>query len=348
SSKEWVLAEGRRRTKIVAFRFLNLRSIAYNIPLKINESRNPIAEPSRARIALEGRQRGRLIIARKTDSYVDILLQTGYTSLFANDAESSQSAGGLPSFGNYFLIHWIIQQIFFTRQSSFGFRKDNGTSLHPDALVKFDSALRVWQRNWETTKDSSLDPLASGEPLSFNSTALFRLGYIRLNADLGLYRQLEMRYPISIARAFQDAPMLERTAYVGRAVLQSAHSLSISVRIGVEFVAKIQILTWSIVYSLCNLKCVFFLGKWLEMIAYILSAGEDLQEEEKHLMRIIASIVSEINLGLDIQNEIDDVRRAKRMAIAVIRLWAQTFEGAYVFDIMGIIGAGLDLCADII
>jgi hypothetical protein len=88
------------------------------------------------------------------------------------------------------------------------------------------------------------------------------------------------------------------------------------------------------------------LGKWLETMAHVLSAGEDLRENEKRTMRIVASIISEADLGLDIQNEMDDVRRAKRRAIAVIRLWAQPFEGVHVFDITGIVEAGLDLCAD--
>lgn len=253
SWKEWVFAEGRRRTKIVAFCFLNLHSIAYHVPPKLMNAEIQLLNLSVPESRWRAVNENDWAMARKTDSHVDILLQTSYSSLFADDTENSQSGGGLASFGNYLLIHCIIQQIFFTRQSPFGFGKGNGTSLHPDVLVKFDSALRVWLRNCETTKDSSLDPLAPGGPLSFNSTALFRLAYIRLNADLWPCRQLGMRYPMSIVRAFQDAPMLERTAYVGRAVLQSAHSLSIPVRIGVEFVARTQTLTWSIVHSLCNL-----------------------------------------------------------------------------------------------
>lgn len=66
--------------------------------------------------------------ARKTDSHIDILLQTSYASLFADDAESSPSGGRLFSFRNHLLIHYISQRIFFTRQTSFGFRKDNGTA----------------------------------------------------------------------------------------------------------------------------------------------------------------------------------------------------------------------------
>lgn len=36
------------------------------------------------------------------------------------------------------------------------------------------------------------------------------------------------------------------------------------------------------------------------------------------------------------------------MAIAVIRLWGFTFKGAHVWDIMGTIGEGLDLCPDMV
>lgn len=346
--REWVTVEGRRRTKIVSFCFLNLHSIAYNItPQLMNAEIGHLNLPgpeSHWRAESEGAWE----VARRKDAHTKVSVQSGYASLFANGGDDVHATGTLSSFGNYVLAHCIVQQIFFTRQSSFQLDGAECASLAADVQSRFDLALRAWQRNWETTKDSSLDPSAPGGPLSFNSTALFRLAYIRLHANLGPCRQLESRDAMAIARAFHNAPLLERSTSVGRAVLQSAHSLSIPVRIGIEFVARTQTLTWSIIHSLCNLECGLFLGKWLETIASALADGQVLREDEKRLLGIVASIIGETDLGPTISGETDGIRKAKLMATAVVRLWAYTFKGAHVFDIMGTVGAGLELCADML
>ncbi|EFY94094.1 fungal specific transcription factor domain protein [Metarhizium robertsii] len=344
---EWVAAEERRRAKLVAFCFNNLLYIAYNIAPKLMNSdvaRLSVPSPeSHWRAASEDEWKA----ARSRDAIVETNVQQSYSSLFRNQT-AAPASNGLSSFGNYVLIHCVVQQIFLARQLSFAPSGIECASLPPDLLLKFDSALRVWQHNWEATKDSSLDPSSPGGPLSFNSTALFRLAYIRLHADFGPCRRLETRNAERIAQAFRNAPLLERSPLVGRAVLQSAHSLSIPVRIGIEFVARTQTLHWSIVHSLCNLECGLFLGKWLETIANAMALGDTIQEDEKRLMGIVASIISETELGDKLASETDGVLKVKRMAVAVMQLWAYSFKGAHVFDIMGTIGAGLDICADML
>ncbi|KAI8712198.1 Fungal-trans domain-containing protein [Fusarium sp. LHS14.1] len=281
-------------------------------------------------------------LARDKDIHSGLSLEEAYSSLFNPD--SSRRAAS--SFGDYVLVHCIIQHIFFARQLQFP--SATASSLAPGVLGRLDSVLKNWQLGWEATKDSSFDPSAHGGPLSFNATGLFRLAYIRLHIDLGPCRQLELRDPGTIARAFSNAPLLERSASVARAVLQCAHSLSIPVRIGVEFVARTQTLTWSIVHSLCNLECGLFLEKWLQTIAAVLKRGESLRDDEQRLLGIITSIVNETELCLQVQYEQDRVQKISQVAAAVIRLWAHTFKGAHVFEIMGLIGAGLDLCADML
>lgn len=135
---------------------------------------------------------------------------------------------------------------------------------------------------------------------------------------------------------------------MGKAVLQSAHSLSIPIRIGIDFVARTQALNWSIVHSLCNLECGLFLAKWLETVTSVLKSGDMLRDDEKRLLGIVTSIIGETDLGPEVQNEHDIVKRCQLMAIAVLRLWGYTLKGVHVYDIMGTIGAGLDLCADML
>ncbi|CAH0028725.1 unnamed protein product [Clonostachys rhizophaga] len=346
---EWVAAEGRRRAMIVGFCFLNLHSIAYSAsPKVLAKDMGLLFLPSpeshwRAPNDAAWRE------ARRRDVHSCCLLRDAYAGLHAAQTDRP-SRHELSSFGNYVLIHCIVQDIFFTRQVYF----IGGTtsSIASGALSHLDRALRSWQHGWEATKDSSFDPSAPGGPLSFNATALFRLAYSRLHTNMGAHLLLDARDPSTIASAFRNAMAIERSlcvaSSVGRAVLQCAHSLSIPVRIGIEFVARTQTLSWSIIHSLCNLECGLFVSKWLQTMAWAVRDGEALREDERRLLGIISAIVSETELASAVQSEADEVGRLLRLSAAVLRLWAHTFQGAHVFDIMGPIGAGLDRCAELV
>ncbi|KXJ88646.1 hypothetical protein Micbo1qcDRAFT_189783 [Microdochium bolleyi] len=345
---DWIAEEGARRVKIVAYSFSNLHSIAYNIPPKLTTAEmGPVQLPAPEthwRAADEAAWHA----ARNKDVHVESSFAKSYSALFVHVADAAEQST-VSSFGNYVLMHGIIQQIFLVRQSSFPFASSRGDTRLPDEILEgLDTALRRWQRQWEMTRDSSLDPLAPGGPLSFNATALFRLAYIRLYADLGSYRHLDTRDPGAIARGLREVPLLDRFSHVERAALQAAHSLSIPVHIGVEYVAQTQTLSWSIVHSLCNVECAIYLSKWLETVAMALAEGKELRTGERSIVSIVASIINETDLGPLLLRETNSIRRIRRMAAAVVRLWACTFQGAHVFEIMGTIGAGLDLFADML
>ncbi|KAF5683806.1 transcription factor STE12 [Fusarium circinatum] len=344
--REWVSVEGRRRTNIVATSFFNLHSIAFHRPPKLHHSEIGRLNLPCPETWWRAHDEAAWEVACSKDVYHGITLQASYVNMFSPTGTTSQTWPS--SFGNYLLIHCIVQQIYFSRQSPLGLPSADPVTLPPDTLLQLDMALRRWQENWEATKDSSIEPSAPGGPLSFNSTALLRIAYIRLSADLGPCRRLESQDPTSIAQGFRNMLLLERTCYVRRAVLQSAHSPSIPIRTGIEYVARTQALTWSIVHSLCNLECGLFLAKWLETIASVLERGETLRKDEKRLLGIVASIICETDLGAEIQREQDALRRIKLMAISVLRIWGYTFKGAHVWDIMGTIGTSLDLCADML
>ncbi|KAF2009415.1 hypothetical protein BU24DRAFT_428332 [Aaosphaeria arxii CBS 175.79] len=347
--REWVRSEGRRRTKLVAFAFLNLHSLAYNITPKImirEVSEVILPSPESHWRATSETQ---WVSARDTDPHVRVPLRERLASILADNVEDDrQHPSHLSSFGNYILIHCILQQIFFTRQSTCQSLSLDGHILPSEVLSKFGRILMIWQHHWEATKDSSLDPSAPNGPLSFNSTALFRLAHLRLHSDLGSSLQLDTRDAESITRAFRDSPLLVRSPDALRAALQCVQSLSIPIRIGIEFVARTQTLTWSIIHSLVNLECGLFLCKWLETAASTIAMSEPLREDEKRLIGIVISTLNETDFGAVVRAESAEIRQLKRMEMAILRLWAQTFKGAHVFDIMGTIGQGLDLCAEML
>lgn len=345
--KQWIQVEGRRRTKFVAYTLLNLHSIAYNVPPKLMNS-----EMCFLNLPLPERQwrastEDEWAAIRNEDPHSEISFRDSYAILFATDTHRFQRLAS-SSFANSILIHCIVQQIFFARESHPNLGQCGNASLPLEMIARTECALGRWQHNWEATQESSINPLSLSGPLGFNSTALFRIAYIRLHANLGPCRKLETRDPASMARAFRDAPLPERLPQLYRAVLQSAHSLSIPVRIGIRFVARTQTLTWSIVHSLCNLECVLFLSKWLESVALFQSAEHGVSEEEQRLLSIVRHILSETDLGSLIQQEDDEVKKIKRMAAAVVRLWAETFKGSHVYELMDAFGAALEIYADML
>ncbi|KAM0323527.1 hypothetical protein ACHAQA_008808 [Verticillium albo-atrum] len=213
-----------------------------------------------------------------------------------------------------------------------------------------EGALRAWQESWEATRESTLDPSSPKGPLGFNSTALLRLAYIRLNTNIGPNRQLITRDPRDIAAAFLrgDTHVQKRSPHLDRAVLQCIHALSIPVRVGIAFVARTQTLNWSIQHALCNLECAFLLRHWLQAIAQAVDDNgfAELGSDELKLLNMVASLVRETDLRDTLDDDQDHGRRIRRLAASTIQLWAETFKGFHVFEMVHVIGAGLSLVAE--
>jgi hypothetical protein len=258
--EEWIQSEGEKRTKFIAYCFFNLHCIAYDMPPLLLTAELKMTLPYSAKEwkAENARQWREL---RRTTHQAEITFHDALARLFYRGPLNPNDPP-ISSLGNYILIHALMQQIFLVRQTSSRSSPETANnSLKSADIEELGLALRSWQSFWEQTPESSLDPASPNGPVAFNSTALLRLAYIRLHSDLGPCRRLETRDPVRIAAAFKESPPLIRSARLGRAVLQSAHALSIPVRIGIAFVARTQTFSWSIQHSLCNLECAFLLSK---------------------------------------------------------------------------------------
>ncbi|KIN05257.1 hypothetical protein OIDMADRAFT_115738 [Oidiodendron maius Zn] len=346
--EQWVRMESRRRTILGAFVFLHIQSIVYDIPPKLMSSeicliRVPVSEALwRARNATEW------MTMQTQDKPADITFGECYAAYFASTREHSSKCDVSP-FGNLASIHAMIQQIYLAWELSFttfsygGCDEPKIQCLPPSMVTRFEHALGNWKSNWEATTESSIDPASSCGPLGFNSTALFRIACMRLHFNLGPHLKFNTRDPRIIAEAIRQAPLPARTPKLYNAILQSAHSLSIPVRLGVEYVARTQTLTWSIVHTLCNVECAFFLSKWLQLIAL---DPERLFPEEKMLLGLVNSVLCETNLKVPIQAEQDSSKRIKRIGIAIIKLLAQTLKGNHVFELVEILCVSLETYAE--
>lgn len=254
SWEEWIRAETIKRTKFIIFCFFNLHCIIYNIPSLILSSELKMTLPCsaaefKAPTAAKWRE-----VRKRVPPEPDF--QIAFHSLFSRAARNT--TGWNSSLGNYALIHALIQHIFFVRQIT-RCRCDGDGDLSPDDVSALEQAPRNWQLGWKRSPESSLDPMDPNGPVAFNSTALLRLAYIRLNIDIGPGRALDTRDPIQIVNSFRESRAIKRTPKLVRAILHSAHALSIPVKIGIRLVARTQTFIWSIQHSLCSLECAFLL-----------------------------------------------------------------------------------------
>ena len=250
------------------------------------------------------------------------------------------------SLGNYILIHAIIQHIFFVRQMAKCRYGSNGDLL-PDDISGLEQALRNWQVGWRRNPESSLDPMDPNGPVAFNSTALLRLAYIRLNVDTGPGRALDTRDPYQIANAFRDSPAIRRTPKLVRAVLHSAHALSIPVKIGIRLVARTQTFIWSIQHSLCSLECAFLLSKWLDALSSP-NPEPTPSEDEKRIVVLVKTMLDETEFAVPPGLGYDSPVMFKHLSAGVLRVWATIFCGAHTWALVDVIGTSLNAYADML
>jgi len=253
----WIRLEAATRTKLIAYCFFNVCSIAYNTPplLLTSEVRLPLPSPSRLWKAESGWQWQE---ARQASPVMEIPFQDAFSRLLNRPSQGPPAV--VTSLGNYVLIHALIQHIFLLKQTSFAnlspFEIHRGLKM--EDVEDVAQALRVWSIGFEHHR---LAPAAEtgnhgtngeafvGGPVAFDSTALLRLAYIRLYTDLSPSRSLETRDHVLIATAFSDAPLLVRSPRLCRAVVQAIHALSMLVKLGVNYVARTKSSEWSMQHS---------------------------------------------------------------------------------------------------
>ncbi|PIG79666.1 hypothetical protein AARAC_001528 [Aspergillus arachidicola] len=329
----WIQQEGQRRTKFIAYMICNNQTILYNMPPKIlNSEVSSLYLPWPEELWSASTASEWKSLRSKWPHCVSF--GDGYGKLFHNKSLPRERVS-LSSFGNLVLIHGLFQHIYLAWEASFcipGSSNDQPTSIPVEFLTRFHTALRRWQKSWETSSDPSITPLSPKGPLGFNATAIFRIACIRLHFNLGPHRSLGTGDPEAIASAFCNAPRPAQTPRIYHAVLQSIHALSIPVRIGVEYVARTQTLTWSTIHSLCNLECALFLCKWLDTLAL---DPTFIHRDTRRLLRIITSVLREADLAPpgDRVGEFG-AEQLRRMGATLVRLLSEILKGAHVFEMM--------------
>ncbi|KAF7553729.1 hypothetical protein G7046_g7019 [Stylonectria norvegica] len=365
----WIRLETATRTKLVAYCFFNLCSTAYNMPPLLLTSELNLYLPQRSRL-WRAESAWQWQEARQSTPMVELTLHEAFSRLF------SRSNQGLPpqisALGNYVLIHALIQHIYLLKQTSFatGSPYDVQRTMKPEDVDEVTQALRVWQTNFEHQHQlqaaesghiGAADSIEGGT-LDFTATALLRLAYIRLFTDISPTWSLETRDPFLVASALSRTPLLVRSLKLHRAVYQATHALSMLVKAGVNYVARTKSAEWSIQHSLCNFECGILVSKWLLTLAAIGPNDPPASPEEKNLLEMVRRMLDETEFAVPIDPSLSgpnsgsgqmematsDSAKLRQLASAVVRLWAETFKGTHIFDVVKVMGSSLDGYADLV
>ncbi|KFA52643.1 hypothetical protein S40293_05425 [Stachybotrys chartarum IBT 40293] len=365
----WIRHEGATRTKLIAFCFFNFCSTAYNMPPLLLTSELNLYLPLRSRL-WRAESAWQWQDLRQSTPVAEITVHEAFSRLFGRTNQ------GLPtqvsSLGNYVLIHALIQHIYLLKQTSLaaGAPYDVHRTLKPDDVEEVTQALRVWQTSFEhrhqlRTAESGHFAGADSVPggaLAYNATALLRLAYIRLYTDIPPSRSLETRDSMLISSALSSTPLLLRSPRLHRAVFQAIHALSMLVKAGVNYVARTKSSEWSIQHSLCNFECAILLAKWLLTLASISPSDPPASPEEKNLLEMVRRMLDETEFAVPVDPSLagpssgsgqmelgtSDSAKLRQLAGAVVKLWAETFKGSHMFDIVKVMGASLDGYAELV
>ena len=113
---------------------------------------------------------------------------------------------------------------------------------------------------------------------------------------------------------------------------------------------------------MCNFECGILVSKWLLTLASLGPNDPPASPEEKSLLETVRRMLDETEFAVPIdpslsaqnsgsgQMEIatSDSIKLRQLASAVVRLWAETFKGTHIFDMVKVMGSSLDAYADLI
>ncbi|KAL5402588.1 hypothetical protein PMIN03_010551 [Paraphaeosphaeria minitans] len=337
---EWVQRESSRRTKLVAFCYINVHSIAYNIHPLLWSSELHLRLPCCTQFwqVSSAAQWASLERERKEDQMpfqqaLSVLLQ---------GTSGVNSVHPIPSpIGNYILLHALLQRIHVVRELSFPAAAQaaiSGSELHT-----IGRALRSWTSLWQQAPESILDPNNESGPIPFTSSALLVVAYIRLSLDLGSHRHLESRDPNLIAHSLAALPDIERNDNLLSALLYSTHALSIPVRLGVDRIARSQSFFWSVQHAISSFECAIFLGKWLCSLPSPM-CEDSLSRSEHRIVHWVKCIVEEAYAVVDFdeERELTVPNEPFQLGLAVLHIWCRFLQGNTQWQFVNNLGISLE------
>nr|UWK20133.1 ZnCys2His2 transcription factor [Trichoderma polysporum] len=344
--RSWAREEERRRTLFSAYFVINILTICFNVPPQITSSEVNIPLPSSEAEFKAPNSNSWLSLRQKSNSRQPDF-QLCLKQLVSGKPLAKEDSA--TKFGNYMLVQSLLIQVYLEHQTASAVL-NSSSSLSPATISIYENAYGAWQSCWDSAIESALDPSSPHGPLAFNSTAILRLAHVHLAVGLQSQCALRSRDPRVVAQAFEphQNPIPLRCPHLDQAVFHAVCALRIPVRVGIAFVARGRTGHWSVQHAISNFACALLLSHWLENLFHLVSSSglESLRDEEKRLLSIVERLIEETHLEDSLGSKDDYPCRIRRLAIAALRLWAETCKGIQVFEIVHVVGETLSLVAD--
>lgn len=346
----WAKGEVNRRTKFVAYCFLNLHSLMYNIPPLILTSEIELNMPCPNGVWTSQNESTWRLAYEKPASKSSIPFQHSFSLLFKEESSAVERVTSTP-FGNHILLHALSQQLYFARPLCL-VPIEHDPQRQRQKVTGMETVLRNWKSRWKQTPESSTDPRNPAGPIAFTSAALLGQVYVRLQLDIGPHLNLITRDPSAIAQALISAPGdVTRGPGIITPLLHAVHALSIPIQLGVDFVAKTYSFHWSVQHSLGALEYAHLLAVWLQALPK--GRLEALSRHEKMLFLWITRLLDETDMAIKspMGNRLElttDPSAMRKLSCSIMRIWARSFSGNICWGLVDVIGLSLNAYADIL
>lgn len=102
--------------------------------------------------------------------------------------------------------------------------------------------------------------------------------------------------------------------------------------------------------AVCNFECAVLVSKWLLTLASLTPHDPPPTPEERSLLETVRRLLDETEFGLPegAAEGIPDGPGLRQLAAAVVRLWAETFRGSHIFEVVRVMGNSLDWYGDLV
>lgn len=113
-------------------------------------------------------------------------------------------------------------------------------------------------------------------------------------------------------------------------------------------------------FIVCNFECALLLAKWLLTLASLTPSDAPVTLDEKNLLETVSRMLDETEFAVPVDPSLAGMNanpqmeattgpmKLRQLASAVVRLWAETFKGTHIFDMIKTMGASLDGYADLV
>ncbi|KAH3903745.1 hypothetical protein HBI56_170420 [Parastagonospora nodorum] len=338
---QWVQRESSRRTKLVAFCYINVHTIAYDTYPLLWSSELHLRLPC-CTSEWEASSAAQWAALQRDGKDNQMLFQHAL-SILLQGSGGAESVRPIPSpIGNYILLHALLQRIHVVRELSFS--ASSTATLSATELDLISRALRSWTSLWQQTPESILDPNNESGPIPFTSSALLVVAYVRLSLNIGPHRHLDSRNADIIASRLTELPEIERNENLLSALLYSTHALSIPVRLGIDRVARSQAFFWSVQHAISSFECAVFLGKWLCSIPRPFQEVA-LSRSEHRILHWVQCIIKEAYAVTDFEETEEGLEVPHEpfsLGLAVLNIWCRFFRGNTQWQFVVNLGLSLE------